>query len=86
MNNKSDCHPDTPESGQQTITLENRRNLTDVARFAEALMLEAQTARLASYYNDNKRSLHALNQARIYAERIIEKLNPLPPTEDFPRK
>lgn len=84
MNNNPDCHPEKPESGQQIITLEHRHNLIDVARYAEALILEAQTARLASYYNDNKRALHALNRARIYAERIIEKLKPLPPTEDFP--
>lgn len=86
MNNNPHCHPETPESGQQTITLEHRRNLTAVTRYAQTLILEAQTARLASYYNDNKRALHALNRARIYAERIIEKLKPLPPTEDFPRK
>ena len=86
MNNKSDCHPDTPESGQQIITLEHRRNLTDVVRYAETLISYAQMARFASYYDDNKRALRALNQARIYAESIVESLNPLPPTEDYPRK
>ena len=84
MNNKPDCHPENPESGQQTITLEHRRNLTDVTRYAQTLILEAQTARFASYYNDDKRALRALNEARIYAECIMEKLKILPPTIDFP--
>lgn len=84
MNNNPDCHPENLESGQQTITLEHRRNLTDVTRYAQTLILEAQTARFASYYNDDKRALRALNEARIYAECIMEKLKILPPTIDFP--
>ena len=84
MNNNPDYHPEKPESGQQTITIEHRRVLIEVVRYAETLILEAQTARFASQYNDEKRALRALNQARIYAECIIEELKPLPPTEDFP--
>lgn len=83
MNNKPTCHPEKPESGQQTITLEHRRYLTEVARYAQTLILEAQTARFASYYNDDKRALRALNEARIYAECIMEKLKTLPPTIDY---
>ena len=84
MNNKLTCHPEIPESGQQTITLEHRRYLAEVARDAETLVLKAQAARFASYYNDDKRALLALNNARIYAESIMEKLKLLPPTVDFP--
>ena len=84
MNNNPDCHPEKPESGQQTITSEHRRYLTEVVRYAETLILEAQTARFASYYNDDKRALRALNEARIYAESIMEKLKLMPPTEDYP--
>ncbi len=84
MNDKSTCHSDLPEKGQQTIMLEHRRNLTDVTRYAQTLILEAQTARFASYYNDDKRALRALNAARIYAECIMEKLKILPPTIDYP--
>lgn len=78
--------PEKPERGQQTITPEHRRYLTEVARYAQTLILEAQTAGFASYYNDDKRALRALNEARIYAECIMEKLEILPPTEDYPRK
>lgn len=84
MNTKPDCHPDAPESGQQIITLEHRRYLIEVVRYAEPLILEAQTARFASQYDDDKRALRALNKARIYAECIIKKLKTLPPTADFP--
>jgi hypothetical protein len=84
MTNKPTCHPENHENGQQTITLEHRRNLTEVVRYAEILTHEAQTARFASYYNDDKRALRALNEARIYAECIMEKLKTLPPTIDFP--
>lgn len=84
MNNNPDCHPEKPESGQQTITIEHRRELAAVARYAQTLILESQTARFASYYNDDKRALRALNEARIYAECIMEKLKTMPPTIDFP--
>lgn len=84
MNNKPTCHPEKPESGQQIITLEHRRFLIEVVRYAETLIHEAVTARFASQYNDNKRALRALNEARIYAECIMEKLKILPPTVDFP--
>lgn len=84
MNNKPNCHPDTPETGQQTITLEHRLYLAKVARYAETLIFEVYTARFASFYNDDKRALRALNEARIYAECIMEKLKTLPPTIDFP--
>lgn len=84
MNNKLTCHPEKPESGQQTITPEHRRDLAAVARYAQTLILEAQTARFASSYNDDKRALRALNEARIYAECIMEKLKTMPPTIDYP--
>ena len=76
--------PEKPESGQQIITLEHRRVLIEVVRYAETLIHEAVTARFASQYDDNKRALRALNQARIYAESIMEKLKTLPPTIDYP--
>lgn len=66
------------------LTPEHRNYLNAVVRYAETLIHEAQTARLASQYDDNKRALRALNEARIYAECIVDKLNLLPPTEDFP--
>lgn len=84
MNNKLTCHPESSESGQQPITLEHRRVLIEVVRYAETLILEAQTARFASQYNDDKRALRALNEARIYAECIMEKLKTCPPTIDYP--
>lgn len=84
MNNNPHYHPENPESGQQTITLEHRRELAAVARYAQTLILEAQTARFASYYNDDKRALRALNEARIYAECIMEKLKTMPPTIEYP--
>lgn len=84
MNNKPTCHPENSENGQQAITLEHRRVLIEVVRYAETLIHEAVTARFASYYNDEKRALRALNEARIYAECIIEKLKTLPPTIDYP--
>lgn len=84
MTDKTICHPENPEIGQQIITLEHRLYLTEVTRYAQTLILEAQTARFASQYDDHKRALRALNEARIYAECIMEKLKTLPPTEDYP--
>lgn len=84
MNTTPDNPPEKPESGQQTITPEHRRYLIEVVRYAETLTLEAQTARFASQYDDNKRALLALNEARIYAECIIEKLKTMLPTIDYP--
>lgn len=84
MNNKPTCHPENPESGQQTITLVHRHILIKVVQYAEILIREAQTARLASYYNDNTKALHALNEARTFAECIMEELKTLPPTIDYP--
>ena len=84
MNNKTTCHPEKPENGQQAISLEHRCVLLAVVRYAQTLVLEAQTARFASQYDDNKRALRALNEVRICAEIIMEKLKNLPPTEDYP--
>lgn len=85
MNNNSICHPDLPESGQQTITLEHRTKLIKVIRDAQDLIDRAWCARYASYYNENKRALNALNDVRLYAYSINEYLKTLPPTEDFPK-
>ena len=83
MNNKTDCYPETPESGQQTITLEHRTKLLKIIRDAQALIDFAWRARFASYYNDNKLALNALNEVRLYEYSINQHLKTLPPTEDF---
>lgn len=84
MNNNPDCHPENSESGQQIITIAHRGTLADITRDAYTLIQEAQSARLASLCDDNKRALRALNEARFYAECIIDAFKTLPPTEDFP--
>lgn len=86
MTDKTICHPDAPESGQQIITMEHRGTLWEITRDAYTLIQEAQTSRLASLYGDNKRALRALNEARLYAECIIDALKTLPPTEDYHEK
>ena len=84
MTNNPASHPDTPESGRQIITLEHRTKLLKVIRDAQALIDFAWRARFASYYNDNKLALNALNEVRLYEYSINQHLKTLPPTADFP--
>lgn len=108
MNNNPDCHPETPESGQEwarlvrcqssrTLSQDEQQNaatfdsealhlLLKSAEYSESLVRMAWNAYYAAKYNDTRRALYNLNEARIYTQCVQKKLELLPPTEDSPRK
>ena len=87
MTTKPTCHPETPESGQQnaaTFDSEALHLLLKAAEYAESLARIAWRACYAIKYNDTRRALSNLNEARIYTQYIQKKLELLPPTTCYP--
>lgn len=87
MNTKPDCPPDEPENGQEnaaTFDSESLHYLITAAENAESLVRMAWNAYYAAKYNDTRRALYNLNEARIYTQCVQKKLALLPPTEDSP--
>ena len=85
--NDADCHSETPESGKQnaaTFDSEALHLLLKAAEYAESLTRMAWNAYYAIKYNDTRRALYNLNEARIYTQYVQKKLELLPPTTDFP--
>ena len=84
MNNKPDCHPETPESGQQAdfARCQISHLAGQLALDANSLARLAWSAHFSAKYNDQQNCLRQLKQARILVRCIQDLLSLLPPTED----
>lgn len=78
MTNNPTCHPN-----DGAIDSESLHYLISAAENAELLARMAWNAYYASKYNDTRRALYHLNEARIYSKCIQLKLELLPPTKDY---
>lgn len=84
MNDKSTCHPDTPESGQQKLTEEQVSTLLDAAITADTLRHYLWRAYYAAQYKDKAKAKHSIDEARLNQYILKKKLAQLPPSISFP--
>lgn len=84
MNNKPNCHPEKPESGQQRLTEEQISTLLDAATTADTLSHYLWRAYYAAQYKDEAKAEHSIDEARINHYILKNKLAQLPPSTSFP--